>query len=52
VTFNQYSRPASARRPNTDEHRACQADPSVFGLFDGQIIDLAQTLAAARAMIG
>jgi hypothetical protein len=31
----EYSLPASVRRPNTDERRACQADPSLFGLFQG-----------------
>src|ERR1700704_4339256 len=31
----QYSLPASVRRPNTDERRACQADPALFGLFQG-----------------
>src|SRR3978361_714365 len=32
----QYSLPAMVRRPNTDERRTCQADPVLFGLFDGR----------------
>jgi hypothetical protein len=28
---------ARARRSNIDEHRACQADPLVFGLFWGEV---------------
>src|SRR6185437_16913857 len=27
----QYSHPAPVRRPNTDEHPGCQADPPIFG---------------------
>src|SRR5882757_7066808 len=33
----EYSLSAVVRRPNTDERRACQADPALFGLFRGGI---------------
>jgi hypothetical protein len=33
VTIDQYSLPASVRRPITDERRPCQVDPLSFGLL-------------------
>src|SRR5580692_2121018 len=44
----QYSLPAPVPRPNSDERRACQADPCDFGLWP-DVPFFAQALAAARA---
>src|SRR5665213_2878146 len=46
----EYSLPASVRRPNSDERRACQADPASFGLFRSQPRYAAEILAAVRSV--
>jgi hypothetical protein len=42
----EYSLPAPVRRPNTDERRACQADPRDL-VYSSGAVDLHQSFAAA-----